>query len=67
MPPFQAARELIRRVQTDCAVEIDGNAYSVPWRLIGETVRARGLLQIGKHQGVSSSCRPGANSGCDVA
>jgi hypothetical protein len=64
MPPFQAARELIRRVQTDCAVEIDGNAYSVPWRLIGETVRARGLLQIGKHQGVSSSCRPGANSGC---
>lgn len=39
MPPFQAARELIRRVQSDCAVEIDGNAYSVPWRLIGETVR----------------------------
>ena len=36
MPPFQAARELIRRVQSDCAVEIDGNAYSVPWRLIGE-------------------------------
>ncbi|WP_374207799.1 hypothetical protein [Bradyrhizobium sp. 190] len=34
-PPFQAARELIRRVQADCAVEIDGNAYSVPWRLIG--------------------------------
>jgi len=27
-------------VQSDCAVEIDGNAYSVPWRLIGETVRA---------------------------
>jgi hypothetical protein len=40
VPPFQAARELIRRVQSDCAVEIDGNAYSVPWRLIGETVRA---------------------------
>jgi hypothetical protein len=40
MPPFQAARELIRRVQSDCAVEIDGSAYSVPWRLIGETVRA---------------------------
>jgi transposase len=39
-PPFQAARELIRRVQNDCAIEIDGNAYSVPWRLIGETVRA---------------------------
>jgi hypothetical protein len=40
VPPFHAARELIRRVQSDCAVEIDGNAYSVPWRLIGETVRA---------------------------
>lgn len=38
-PPFQAARELIRRVQSDCAVEVDGNAYSVPWRLLGETVR----------------------------
>ena len=40
IPPFHVARELIRRVQADCAVEIDGNAYSVPWRLIGETVRA---------------------------
>jgi transposase len=40
LPPFQAARELVRRVQADCAVEIGGNAYSVPWRLIGETVRA---------------------------
>jgi len=40
MPPFQAVRELIRRVQSDCAVEIDGNSYSVPWRLIGEMVRA---------------------------
>src|SRR5262249_8555997 len=29
-----------------------------------EGALARGLLQIGKHQGVSSSCRPGANSGC---
>lgn len=36
---FQALRELIRKVQTDCAVEVDGNAYSVPWRLIGEQVR----------------------------
>jgi hypothetical protein len=40
MPPFHIARDLIRRVQADCAVEIDGNAYSVPWRLIGEMVRA---------------------------
>lgn len=40
MPPFHVARDLIRRVRADCAVEIDGNAYSVPWRLIGEMVRA---------------------------
>ena len=25
---------------------------------------ARDFLQIGKHEGVSSSCRPGANSEC---
>ena len=32
-------RELTRKVQADCAIEVDGNAYSVPWRLIGERVR----------------------------
>jgi transposase len=37
--PFAAARELMRKVQADCAIEVDGNAYSVPWRLIGERVR----------------------------
>jgi transposase len=37
--PFMAARELVRRVGSDCAVELDTNAYSVPWRLIGEQVR----------------------------
>ena len=37
--PFSASRELVRKVQADCAIEVDGNAYSVPWRLIGETVR----------------------------
>ncbi len=36
--PFLAARELSRRVGADCAVEIETNAYSVPWRLIGERV-----------------------------
>ena len=35
-PPFRQIRELVRKVQADCAVEIDTNAYSVPWRLIGE-------------------------------
>jgi transposase len=38
-PPFRQMRDLIRRVQADCCVEVDTNAYSVPWRLIGETVR----------------------------
>lgn len=36
--PYQAARELSRKVSPDCAVEVDTNAYSVPWRLIGERV-----------------------------
>ena len=31
-PPFRACRMLERRVRNDCAVEVDGNAYSVPWR-----------------------------------
>ena len=38
-PPFRQVRELIRRVQADCSIELDTNAYSVPWRLIGETVQ----------------------------
>ena len=38
-PPFRQIRELIRRVGSDCAVVIDGNSYSVPWRLIGESVQ----------------------------
>ncbi|WP_425463369.1 Mu transposase domain-containing protein [Methylobacterium terricola] len=29
----------MRRVGADSAVAVDGNAYSVPWRLIGEAVR----------------------------
>lgn len=37
--PFAVSRELVRKVQADCAIEVDGNTYSVPWRLIGETVR----------------------------
>jgi hypothetical protein len=39
IPPFRTTRELIRRVGSDCTVEVDGNAYSAPWRLIGEAVR----------------------------
>jgi hypothetical protein len=40
VPPFERARELVREVQAGCVIEVDGNAYSVPWRLIGEMVRA---------------------------
>jgi transposase len=39
-PPFGQLRELVRRVQADCAIEIDTDSYSVPWRLIGESVQA---------------------------
>jgi transposase len=48
-PPFRQVRELVRRVQADCAVEIDGNGYSVPWRFIGESVQvtvAAGRIRI---------------------
>ena len=37
-PSFGLLRELTRVVGNDCAVEIDTNSYSVPWRLIGERV-----------------------------
>lgn len=37
-PLFGSLRELTRVVGNDCAVEIDTNSYSVPWRLIGERV-----------------------------
>lgn len=39
LPPFTTTRDLVRSVGADCAVAVDGNAYSVPWRLIGERVR----------------------------
>jgi hypothetical protein len=38
-PPFISTGDLLRRVGADCAIEVDGNAYSVPWQLIGERVR----------------------------
>ena len=38
-PAFGQLRDLIRTVHADCAVVVDTNAYSVPWRLIGERVR----------------------------
>jgi transposase len=53
-PPFRQLRELVRRVQADCTIELDTNAYSVPWRLVGETVQvvvAGGRVSI-CHRGI---------------
>lgn len=36
---FGQLRDLVRKVQADCAIDLDTNSYSVPWRLIGESVR----------------------------
>jgi hypothetical protein len=40
-PPFCQVRELVRRVQADCCVEVDRAAYGVPWRLVGSAWRWR--------------------------
>lgn len=48
-PPFEQIRELVRQVGADCAVEVDTNAYSVPWRLLGESVQVqitRGRVRV---------------------
>jgi hypothetical protein len=53
-PLFGACRTLTRRVSNDCAVEVDGNAYSVPWRLIGESVEvivAAGQVRVRRGAG----------------
>jgi hypothetical protein len=52
-PPFRQMHELVRRVQADCAFEVDAKSYSVPWRLIGESVEvivADGRVRI-RHAG----------------
>jgi hypothetical protein len=59
-PSFGSLRELTRFVGNDCAVVVDTNSYSVPWRLIGErvavtvaagAVRIRhGLHEVAVHQ-----------------
>ena len=36
--PFGQLRDLVRKVRPDCAIDLDPNSYSVPWRLVGETV-----------------------------
>jgi transposase len=63
-PSFQRVRELVRKVQNDCCVEVDENAYSVPWRLIGERVRVlvaggRVTVEHGHRTVASHSEHPG--------
>ena len=58
-PPFHWTRELTRQVHADGCVEVDTNHYSVPWRLIGETVTVqviddhlrsvRGGIEVARH------------------
>ncbi len=43
---FHPIRECVRRVHSDACVEIETNRYSVPWRLIGETVTVLANEQI---------------------
>ena len=52
-PPFRQVRELVRRVKTECTIELDTNSYSVPWRLIGETV----AVVVGRRAGQHPPCR----------
>jgi transposase len=58
--PFEQGRELVRRVHADASVEVDTNRYSVPWRLIGETVSVElsaDRLHI-RHAGVEVASHP---------
>ncbi|WP_429041555.1 Mu transposase domain-containing protein [Bradyrhizobium elkanii] len=60
-------RELTHVVGNDCAVEIDANSYSVPWRLIGERmavtiVAGEVRIRHGLHQ-VAVCNRMGAGCG----
>jgi transposase len=56
--PFQQVRELTRRVQSDACVELDTNRYSVPWKLIGETVTVTATEQMVRvyHAGQEVAC-----------
>ena len=38
-PSFGSPVELTRKVSRDCVVALDTNQYSVPWTLVGDTVR----------------------------
>jgi transposase len=38
VPPYHLVRHPLRRVASDCLVNLETNRYSVPWRLVGERV-----------------------------
>lgn len=53
-PTFGAPTDLTRRVAVDCFVALDTNHYSVPWQLVGETVRLTvGERTVRIHHGAS--------------
>ena len=54
----------MRRVATDCAVEVDGNAYPVPWRLLGERVS---IVVTGTDLRVSHAGERWLGINCDLA
>lgn len=60
---FGSLRELTRIVGNDCAIEVDTNSYSVPWRLIGERVAvtvAAGEVRI-RHGATEVAVHPQAD------
>ena len=58
--PFGQLRDLVRKVQADCAIDLDTNSYSVPWRLIGDSVQVvvQGSRVIVRHAGVVIADHP---------
>ncbi len=58
--PFGQLRDLVRKVQADCAIDLDTNSYSVPWRLIGESVQVvvQGGRVIVRHAGAVVADHP---------
>jgi transposase len=60
IPPYHLVRHPLRRVASDCLVNLEANRYSVPWRLVGERVEvavAEGRVRI-FHQGALVSEHP---------
>jgi hypothetical protein len=58
--PFGQLRDLVRKVQADCAIDLDTNSYSAPWRLIGESVQVvvQGGRVIVRHAGAVVADHP---------